>query len=332
MDPETEYWYRVRSHNVSEFTIGEKHHAYGVAAPELLPASNIAAGSYTANWTDAPKAQKYYVSNYKAEKVANDDSEYSLLLETFSACNGDPDITFMEPIGNQTGAYLDDFTDLKGWSGANNYYGFNKIGGLDYTGSYLITPEIMANPERGSMYVYVEAEGYYGDYLYIKCLKSDFGGYVAYDEEGMISGWFEFPAVEGEQIKFYSYNSLMFALSAFEVVQAVKAGDIVRRFDSKVEVPAGVGSYTFDNLDGDLYAYSAVSSFTLEGETTLSTSGSFVSVDINKGSSNASGVTEIEATGDEVRFSIDGTRVNKDYKGVVILKSNNGSVSKIIAK
>ena len=59
LDPEGEYWYRVRSHNVADFTVGEKHHAFGVAAPRLEKATAVGNGSYTANWTDAPKAQNY---------------------------------------------------------------------------------------------------------------------------------------------------------------------------------------------------------------------------------------------------------------------------------
>lgn len=330
LEPETEYWYRVRSHNVKEFSIGDKIHAFGVAAPELSGATNVAAGSFTANWKDAPKAQKYYVTNYSTEKITKDDPEFSLMLETFGNCDGEADIALMQPIKDSSS--LDKFTDHKGWTGKNLYYGFNMIGGLDYTGSYLVTPSIMANPERGSLYVYIEAIGYPGDYLYITCLKDGLTGHVSFDEEGYVSGWLEINPVEGEQIKFQSYYGMMFAMTAFEAVQAVKAGDVVRHFDCQVEVPAGVQSYTFSNLGSDLYSYTVVSSFTLEGETVLSDVPGFVNVDMTNGGANISNVAVMPGSVEEARFAVDGNRVNKEYKGVVIVKNSDGSVSKKISK
>lgn len=335
LDPQTEYWYRVRSHNVSDFSVGEKYHAFGVAAPELASATNVASGSFTANWTDAPKAQKYYVSNYKAETITQADDEYSLLLETFAPCGGNPDVSLMEPVGNAAEGFLDDFTDLKGWTGKNNSTGFNMIGGLDYSGAYLVTPEIMANPARGSLYVYIEAVGYSGDNLYIMCQNSGVNGYVPFDEEGLLSGWLEIPEpVEGDRIKFRSYNGLMFAIKAFEAVQAVEPGDVIRRFDSRVEVPAGVQAYTFSNLDGDAYAYSVMSEFTLEGEKAYSSSDKFVTVDMKSGASEVTSDVDAIASeaGELERFSADGMRVGKDYKGVVLVKMSDGSVLKKIEK
>lgn len=335
LDPDTEYWYRVRSHNVREFSIGEKHHAFGVAAPELTPATNVAAGSYTANWTDAPKAQKYIVSNYTAEKVEKADKEFSILLDTFAACDGESEGSLMTPINNTSECFLDDYTDLKGWSGKNNCYGYKMIGGLDNSGSYLVSPEIMANPARGSLFVYIEALGYPGDNLYISCQKNGQTGYVAFDDEGGISGWIEFAdAMEGERIRFSSYYGMRFAITAFEAVQAVEPGDMVRRFDSCAEVPAGVQAYTFSNLEGECYAYSVMSVFELEGETALSVSDKFVAVDMKTGASEIT--SDVDAVAGEpeelVRFSIDGSRVDKGYKGVVIVKMNDGSVSKRIER
>lgn len=335
LDPNTEYWYRVRSHHVSEFSVGEKYHAFGVAAPELLPATNVTTGSYTANWKDAPKAQKYIVTNYMSTKVDADDPEYSYMLESFSGCEGEFMLGAMQPIDNAAECYLDEYTDLKGWRGKNNYVGQNMIGGADYSGSYLISPVMMINPDRGTVLVYIEAQGYNGDTFSVKCMKGGAYGYFSFDENGSLSGWFEIPAIEGEQLRFTSYNGLAFAVSAFEVVQAVEAGDVVRKFDSVVEVPAGEGAYTFNNLDNDLYAYGVVSSFTLEHETVLSNSSNAMVVNLVTGESTPT--TKLEMIGGEeaeevARYSVDGLQVDKNYKGVVIVKMNDGSVIKQLAR
>lgn len=328
LDPTQEYWYRVRSHNVHEFSVGEKHHALGVPAPVLGEAENVGAGSYTATWTDAPKADKYYVNNYSAEVIKAADKEYPLLVEEFSNCDGESEIDLMDPIEGS----FDNYTDLKGWTSNSGMYGYRMIG-CDYRG-YLLSPMIFANPERGSVYVYLDVIGMSGDYLTINCIKSGFGGEVAFDDDGGVNGYIEIPAVEGEQIRISSAYGMNLALCGFEVVQAVEAGDIVRRFESQQEVGNGVQACTFSNLDGEIYAYSVQSSFTLERETALSSASDFKTVNVKN---PGSGVTnELNAIDGAVtvtdRFAVDGTRVASDYKGIVLLKKSNGSVSKSISK
>lgn len=332
LDPNTEYWYRVRSHNVNEFSVGEKHHAFGVVAPELQPASNVNASSYTANWIDAPKAQKYVVTNYTGIVAEEDQDDYTLMLESFGNCSGGSDFDLMEPIEAKEGESLDAYTDLRGWTGSNVCMGQNMLGGLDYTGCYLITPPIMCNPQRGNFYIYIDAQGYEGDYLHLTCLKSGLTGDIPFDETGSISGYIEVPSVEGEQIRFISYNRLGFGLCAFEALQSVKKGDVIRNFHSSVEVPAGQQAYTFSNLESGLYAYGVVSSFTLEEKTVMSQSEEFVTVDTTSGDSKVtSDVEAVENASEEIsRYGIDGVRVGKDYKGVVIVKMADGNISKKI--
>lgn len=334
LDPETEYWYRVRSHNVREFSIGEKHHAFGVAAPRLLPATNISSSSYTANWEDAPKAQSYFVSNYTVTKIEEADPEHTLLSESFTRCEGEPDFSCMDPINNQEECFLDEYTDLKGWRGKNNYVGENMLGGGDYAGSYLVTPELMLNPNRGTALIYIEAQGYPGDYLQIQCLKGGFSGPVAFDEEGYLGGWLEIEPVAGEQINFASYYGMGFSLTGFDVAQAVEPGDLIRKFDSRMEVPAGEQACTFSNLDGGMYAYGIVSSYTLERQTAFSSSSNFTTVDTANGNSDVTNKIDlVDNSRKEVeRYSIDGLKVNADYKGMVIVRMNDGTVGKKIAR
>lgn len=327
LDPETEYWYRVRSHNMFDFTTGEKIHAFGVAAPILLPAANINEKSYTAQWIDAPKAQKYIVTNYAGVEVTEDNPQFILLEETFSKCTGET-----KRIDNDTECDLDEYTDLKGWKGVGNTVGENFIGIADR--GYITTPPMMVNPDRGSVWVYLDVNGMYPDNLYINTLIGNKGRFVPFDEDGKVNGWLEIPAIEGQQIRLYSYYGVGLTLNGFDVMQEVKQGDIIRKFDSCVEVPAGEQAYTFSNLNGDLFAYSVVANFTLEHESTNSISDKFVTVNISNNDSNiTSKIDSLNSTITELeRYSIDGSKVNNGYKGVVITKMSDGSIVKKIVK
>lgn len=332
LDPESEYWYRVRSHNGYDFTIGEKHHAFGVAAPQLLPASNVTDDSYTANWKDAPKAQKYILTNYSGKKMEVSNDQYSLMWETFTNCYGMSSLAGMGPLNNTEECYLDQFTDLKGWRGKNNTIGQNMIGCADYSGGYVLTPVMLVNPKRGAIMVYIEVMGKPGDSIYVSCLKSGATGVFAFDDNGYMGGWFEIPVVEGEQVKFQSYNSLAFAVRGFEVVQAVEKGDIIRLFDSEVEVAAGKESYTFSNLEKSLYSYSVISCFTLEKETTYSTSSDVVFINGETNGLQLIKTDSVSSIEEIARYTPAGVKVGKDYKGLVVIMMNDGTVRKEYVK
>lgn len=327
LDPEDEYWFRVRSHNVRDFSIGEKYHAFGVLAPVLGEATSVGNGSYTANWTDAPKAQSYTVKNYSVETAQKDNEEYTLLSETFANCTGEMDIDLMVPLeGN-----IDDLTDNAGWSGTGLLVGGNMLGVSGYT-NRLITPPLMVNPARGSYFIYIDAYGYSGDYLYIQSESGALKGYLPFDGDGELSGWLEIPTVvNGDRFAFFSYNYMPIGLAGFEVVQAVKEGDRILTFVSSQEVPAGVESCTFSDLNKEgAYAFGVVSKFTLEQETTVSALNEWMYVDMANGQSIPMDKAEIansEIT-ETGRFTIDGRKVSPNYKGVVIVKMSDGTVVK----
>lgn len=72
LDPNTEYYYDIRSHYVDMFSDKDIHHAFFVCAPEDVKATNIDnRGSFTAQWTAAPKADSYVIHLYEATKKNN---------------------------------------------------------------------------------------------------------------------------------------------------------------------------------------------------------------------------------------------------------------------
>lgn len=327
LDPESEYWYRVRSQRGVEFAISDKIHAFGVATPELFPATGVSADSYTANWKDVPKAQKYNVTNYAVNVMEQGEIEHCFLSDGFSGCEGD--LTDMKPIGNTNEICLDLYTDCKGWSGKNNYVGHNMIGCGEEADSYLISPIVMLNPERGNARVHIEAEGDPEDTLFLSTEKGGWSGYTSFDENGLIKGWFELPPVKGEQIRFASYGNLGFALKSLEVIQMVEPGDVILKFDGMHETEAGTGYCTFDNLQPSPYAYEVVACFELDDEVVYSAPGAteYVGIDLSGISlPDDKEVTEL------VRWSVDGLVVDKDYKGIVIVKMSDGRFVKIMSK
>ena len=335
LDPEGEYFYRVRSHDVNNFSGTEKHRAFGVAAPKLLPATDLQLNGYTANWEDAPKAQTFVVRNYKMDVAEADEEQRVIFSEHFSKCQGAESFYMMEPVGNTTEGNLNDYTDLPGWTGLNNLVGQGMIGGDLYTDSYLITPSLPVNPERGSYYVYIEAYGYQGDQLYVELQNSGVYSTIPFDAD-FISGMFEVPnVVAGERIKFSSYYYLPFALSAVEVSQDVQQGDAIRTLVSEQNVPAGVQSVVFTDLEeGGFYAYQVVSRFELEKKVVYSNSTEMMLVELPANPAhNVDMVGNLTQHPVEVsRHDANGTLVDKNHKGFVIIKMSDGTARKTIVK
>jgi hypothetical protein len=332
LDPEGEYYYRVRSHNVSEFAGTEKHHALGIASPALLPATKVKEDGFTANWEEVTKADSYIVSNYKLTTVENDENDYVILKETFSNCKGGDDYMNLTSLDNVTEGYLDEYTDMPGWTGQNNYVGDGLIGGSWYTDTKLITPPLSIDPDKDVYKVYLEAYGQLGDYLYIGFEKA--GIYTIIKFTGsMISGDFEVPATnDGERLMFYSYNFLPYALNHLEVSQAKSKGDIVRTYDGTKTVPSGTDSLEFSNMEkGAMYEYSVKAVYEFESQTVYSKGNDVVRVNLADYEHNG-----VSAVYDNVyetgRYDLNGISVDKDYTGFVIIRMSDGSYVKKISK
>lgn len=336
LEPESEYWYRVRSHYMYDFSVSEKMHALYVLPPVLKEVTGVEGGSYTAAWNDVPKAQNYTVTNYKVERAEAGDREHTIFLETFSGCEGGSGLGNMRPLGNTDGGNLDEYTDYKGWTGSSNLIGDGMIGVAEYSYGYVQTPPLMLNPYRGECLVYVEAVGFTGDKLLVMCEKSGVKGTIDFDESGMISAWFILPEpVAGEEIAFESYYYMEFALTGFEVVQEVYEGDYIRTFDSRAKVGAGVQNYTFTGLDeSGTYAFDVVSEFKSGNESVTSSSHQWMLVDMTSGGSYfQTKVDEIASDAYEIsRHTVDGRRVSEDYKGIVIIRMSDGSARKRVVK
>ena len=333
LDPDGEYYYRIRSHNVYDFAGTERHHALGVAAPALQSPTDITGTSFTARWTDAPKAQSYIVTKYLTESCETATPELAIFEEGFSNCEGGKTLAEMNPLNNKAESRLDEFTDMPGWTGMNNYTGEYLLGCADYTG-LLLSPELPVNPNRGSYKIYVEGYGNYGDMLKLECTLSGHFITLPFEEDGHVSALLEIEsALFGDRIKFSSTSFGPFALAQFNVSQDVEAGDILRIYQEQYTVPAGIEKLTLDNLDADRkYGYKVTAKYDWEKETAYSSSTDIMVVDKVTGDSFIQ--TKVEGINEELtetgRYNAAGISVGNDYKGIVFIRMSDGSVRKTI--
>ena len=166
LDSEKVYWYACSAKN----SRGTSHRSElvrvdGLLAPETLSATDVATDSYTAEWSAAPKAERYVVTNYV---VREETGKVAMMEDKFSnASKG----TFEEPVMLETTDEADLYADNKGWGGnlmvvAEGALGADKPVSF-YMRGWLETPPTDLSACGGTYSVYVRARGMKGDALTI---------------------------------------------------------------------------------------------------------------------------------------------------------------------
>lgn len=348
LDPETEYYYGIRAHNVNLFSPSVINHALGVCAPEALSATDIdSRGSFTANWSPAPKATGYTVNMYCLTEVEEDNPDFILLDETFDKVDASvtsaTDWSSPELLGNYDDTRLDLYTTLPGWVGVGNTIAEGMLGCEEayYMSTEIVTPEFYVGNDD-ELRIYVKAYGDADDRL---TLEVDGVTYYimfepAADGTGYIDGLYSIPVTSDNiQVHMSSYNSVAFMLDEIRLMQAVKKGDIVKTLINKVETDAETTSYTFNNLADygfDTYGYSVISNFEHEGESTTSAPSNTVVVNLVTGDSHVSTGVEETVAGSDVRevarYSLDGRQLAAPQKGINIIRMSDGTTRKVLVK
>lgn len=344
LDPNTEYYYGVRSHYVSLFSDRKYYHALGVAAPEALEATDIdSRGSFTANWEKAPKATSYTVTCFGATTADKDYEDYPVLDEDFSKI--DASVTTgtgaddAVPLGNSSNSSLDAYTTYPGWIGSENTASVGMLGaeGDYYSGGSIQTPEIDLRHDA-SFKLQLEGNATKGDELVIRV--GDKRYYLSVPDDGTISGTYNIPLGGNRtRIKFYSYSAAPFILDKVKVTQKVTKGDQILTWLDQAETDSTTTSYTFTDLyDYGFadYAYYVVSNFVFsDTESTSSlTPSNTVFVNLEDGTSTT-GISEVKDAGElkvVARYTADGRLVVAPVKGLNIVKYSNGKTVKVIVK
>ena len=348
LDPETEYYYGIRAHNVKLFSTPVNHHALGVCAPEALSATDIdSRGSFTANWNPAPKATGYTVNMYCVKEVEEDNPDFILLDETFDKVDASvtsaTDWSSPEQLGNYDDTGLDQYTTLPGWVGIGNTIAEGMLGceSSYFTINEIVTPEFYVGNDD-ELKFYVKAYGDADDRLMLEVDGVTYNILFepAADGTGYIDGLYSIPVTSDNiQVRMSSYNYGAFMLDEIRFMQDVKKGDIVKTVIDKVDTDAETTSYTFNNLADygfDTYGYSVISNFEHEGESTTSVPSNTVIVNLVTGDSHVTtGVEETVAEGDvcEVaRYSLNGCKLSAPQKGINIIRMSDGTTRKVLVK
>lgn len=345
LNPETEYYYAVRSHHVSQFSESDLQHALGISAPVATLATDINdRGSFTANWEAAPKAMKYNVNLYGVKKVEADATDYTLLEEDFSAIDATvteaTDPMNPEILGNTSEAYsFDDYTVQPGWTGLGNTVAQGMLGcAQPYWYINYITSPVIDTSNGSSIYVTLKAYSYAGEQLTITIDGITYG--IPFDENGVIDGTFEMPITKGtQQFRLVTYNYSPWMLDYMRVGQDVKAGSIVKTPLKTVETTEL--NYNFTNLsdyDYELFGYDVTASYEHEGKWATSVASDLILVDLEAGSSESglhdvTGLTYPYNLGGKATFyGVDGRERATLERGLNIVRMADGTTRKIMVK
>lgn len=345
LDPQTDYYYGVRSHYVSQFSPRKLTRAIGVAAPDATAATDINdRGSFTANWQPAPRATGYTVTCYGFTELANAENDYPILDEDFS--NVDANVTAAttideaESLNNPQETALDAYTRTPGWTGYDNLVVQDMLGidGNGYSSGILTTPQIdLSNAAECT--VTVKAYGTAGDYL---CVLVNGKNYVVtIPSDGILDGSFLLP-VGGSKLKFklFSYNYLPLFFDNIKVTQNLPKGARIYTWLDDAVTDSSTTSHTFTGLADfgfDKYAYDVISHYQYSDEQSVSslTPSEAIIVDLANGTSTT-GINELSSGVDSnkavVRYTVDGRRVAAPVKGINILKFADGRTVKVIVK
>lgn len=249
LDPDTDYTYSVKSVN-SDFTsaASDEQEVYAVSIPTALPATNITANSYTANWTSHKKVDFYRVDQLQQTVIDKDTKDYVMLDEDFSKVTSsftEADLLdgFYEE-GERTSGYmpLDDITKIAGWKASstvrvNGWLGGNeaKQGSGTIAGA-IVTPTIDLSHNEGACNISLRVWGSEGDWLIIQGSNpASLATFEFPKGGGIVEKTITMPlCTSKEQLTFYSNNYKVFLIDYIKITQDVKAGDKVTTITGSV--------------------------------------------------------------------------------------------------
>ena len=249
LDPDTDYTYSVKSVN-SVFTsaASDEQEVYAVSIPTALPATNITANSYTANWTSHKKVDFYRVDQLQQTVIDKDTKDYVMLDEDFSKVTSsftEADLLdgFYEA-DERTSGYmpLDDITKIAGWKASstvrvNGWLGGNeaKQGSGTIAGA-IVTPTIDLSHNEGACNISLRVWGSEGDWLIIQGSNPASLATIEFPKGGgIVEKTITMPlCTSKEQLTFYSNNYKVFLIDYIKITQDVKAGDKVTTITGSV--------------------------------------------------------------------------------------------------
>lgn len=344
LDPETDYYFGIRSHYVYTFSELEIIPANVIAAPNALEATDITKNSFTANWSPIVKADTYEVILYGTSRVEEDEDSYIVFEEDFSnlAAYSDSDNIY-EPtvLDEQSGITIDDLTGVPGWTtNMKKFYITDNGFGIKGYSAQIATPMIyVANSDYITLTIKAKATmdaggfklGFGGEIYDVSFEGADFEGELTLPTNGM---------KEDKLILAGDGQSDLF-IEHLVITQSLKEGDYVFYYLGTETVSKDQTSLNFTDLDTDSYSMFSYGVRSVRGEGLSrieSAESSRMVVNLTTGESGTLGVASIifGANPDEVvevaRYTLDGRLISEPQKGMNIVKYSDGSVKKIMVK
>lgn len=340
LDPEASYYYKVQAH--SDGRIGESamEYAFGIAAPEVTPATNINENkSYTANWNAVPKATRYQVANFGVRKVTADAEEFVIMEEHFNKVGSTNNITQPESLGNITDEQsLNNYTNTYGWTGIGNTCAKDVIGcEISTIAKGYIKSPVLNLSNNHSCQLTIKAYSIYGEQLLIT-LKDGESFMLAFEQPNdqatklsCMERTITLPCHRSdEQITISTFYGNPFMIDEIKITQDLEQDDYVYDFLSIQEVEESSLNTEFNNLDQydyKTYAFTVWAYLDERSNTAQSDPSIFQHVDIQVGIEETKNETyqNVEIVG---YYTITGIQIPSPQKGLNLIRLSNGKVIK----
>lgn len=333
LDESKTYYFAVRARNAEGYIsdYSNEIQVYKVLtdldAPVALPATNVTANSFTANWEAVDGAQSYVVGLFRTEKML-EDKTINIIDEDFSKVT----IGTLESVEfGKSHEELDEYTHIPGWYGEGHAFASGHMVLAPYSGSALLdTPDIDLSHDNGAFSVTLNmAEGNFGRFttggtLTVKLYndsdddndsngapaetktvtldKDSFKDYTVTFSKGSSDSWIEFEYSGSDKVYFDNIS----------IAQNLKTGD-----SYSMLIDEKMSETTSCDIDADLdnpaYTfYYMVSAF---GKTVNS---SYEEEDLVSDSSNAITVKYNPETSISTASAADGAKVAADGDAITV--------------
>lgn len=310
LDESKTYYFTVRARSAAGYTseYSNEIRVYKVieelAAPVALPATNVTANSFTANWEAVDGALSYAVGLFRTEKMS-EDKTINIIDEDFSKVT----IGTLESVEfGKSSEELDAYTHTPGWYGHAHALasGHMVLAPFGIDGAYIDTPDLDLSHNNGTFTINLNmAEGNYGRYytggtLTVKLYddnadddgapvetktvnfdKADFKDYTVTFSKGSSESWIEFEYNGSNKVFFDNIN----------IAQNLKAGDSYTMLVDEKE-----SETTSCDIEADL-ANPAYTYYYMVGALGKTVNSSYEEEDLESDASNAITVSYTGETG-----------------------------------
>lgn len=342
LDPNTDYYYAVRSHHVKQFSAFDTkdiRKMQKIAAPATQLAENVTANGFTAMWSPIAKADSYEVHLYGAEIAKEDTEDFIIFEENFDKVSDFTDATSIydpEYLDYDSDLTINDLTTSAGWT-------------LPISKAILIQGHLGVQPYYviSSPNIWVDGAEEVNFSLSLKSSYDDgdvrfvFGGtmYQIPLESGVFEGEFSLPTNGMKECPIQiAGNECDVFIDYIIAKQNLKAGaETYTYMGTYATEEKATTSMDFKDLDTNLfpcYAYS-VQAVRGEGQDAIrSLANQRVIVDLAQGNSQllVDNLTDDNLRTVECIYDINGNIVKSLQKGFNIIKYNDGSLVKMIIR